>query len=105
MKYLLKIGALTEDLESIFQIGRFIPAPYTQIRTKEDKSTLTNIVLFRLVASEKELLELIKAFQMLSQSRNWTCIFRAHGMSDWQNNSGDDYIAEQDLKNISFWGI
>lgn len=100
-------GALTEDLEKYFPNRKIYSfAPYTQIVAKEDVKTESNdqhrIVSVGRLTQRKNQLELIKAFQMLNRVGT-ELVFLGAWDEDYKQLC-DDYIAEQDLKNISFLG-
>ena len=100
-------GALAEDLEKYFPNRKIYSfAPYTQIEPKEGVKTESNdqhrIVSVGRLTQRKNQLELIKAFQMLDLAGT-ELVFLGAWDEDYKQLC-DDYIAEHDLKNISFLG-
>ena len=100
-------GALTEDLEKCFPNRKIYSfAPYTQIEPKEGVKTESNdqhrIVSVGRLTQRKNQLELIKAFQMLDLAGT-ELVFLGAWDEDYKQLC-DDYIAEHDLKNVSFLG-
>ena len=100
-------GALTEDLEKCFPNRKIYSfAPYTQIEPKEGVKTESNdqhrIVSVGRLTQRKNQLELIKAFQMLNLAGT-ELVFLGAWDEDYKQLC-DDYIAEHDLKDVSFLG-
>ena len=100
-------GALTEDLQKHFPNRKIYSfAPYTQIETKEGVSLGSNdhhrIVSVGRLTQRKNQLELIKAFQMLNLAGT-ELVFLGAWDEDYKQLC-DDYIAEYNLKNVSFMG-
>ena len=100
-------GALTEDLEKYFPNRKIYSfAPYTQIVPKEeiktDLDSHNRIVSVGRLTRRKNQLELIKAFQLLNLEGT-ELVFLGAWDEDYKQIC-DDYIAEHQLKSVSFLG-
>lgn len=100
-------GALTEDLEKYFPNRKIYSfAPYTQMDPKEEIKTDSNfhnrIISVGRLTQRKNQLELIKAFQLLNLEGT-ELVFLGAWDEDYKQIC-DDYIAEHQLKSVSFLG-
>lgn len=100
-------GALTEDLEKYFPNRKIYSfAPYTQMDPKEEIKTDSDfrnrIISVGRLTRRKNQLELIKAFQLLNLEGT-ELVFLGAWDEDYKQIC-DDYIAEHQLKSVSFLG-